>query len=68
MKSVDNKNRPIKVGDKVRIIEDIPSVNGMLYKNRIVTIEQFNDRKIKVKCSLGKIWWVEQNHISASFL
>ena len=68
MKIVDSKNRPIKIGDKVRIIEDIPSVNGVLYKNRIVTISEVKDRKIRVKCSLGKVWWVEQQHISASFL
>ena len=68
MKLVDNKNRSINVGDKVRIVTDIPSVNGMLHKDRIVTVEQINDKKIKVKCSLGKLWWVESNHISASFL
>ena len=68
MKLVDNKNRNIDVGDKVRIVEDIPSVNGMLYKNRIVTIDEINDKKIRVKCSLGKLWWVESNHISTNFL
>lgn len=68
MKLVDNKNRNLNVGDKVRVINDIQSVDGMLYKDRIVTIEQVSNNKIKVKCSLGKIWWVESNHISASFL
>ena len=68
MKLVDNKNRNLNVGDKVRVINDIQSVDGMLYKDRIVTIEQVSNNKIKVECSLGKIWWVEPNHISASFL
>ena len=68
MKLVDNKNRNLKIGDKVRVVTDVPSVDGMLYKDRIVTIEQVNNQKIRVKCSLGKIWWVAPNHISASFL
>ena len=58
----------IKIGDKVRVTKDIPSVNGMLHKDRIVTVDEIKDNKLRVKCSLGKIWWVESNHISASFL
>ena len=65
---VDNKNRDIKVGDRVRTIMDIPSVNGMLYENQIVTIDGVKDKKIRVKCSLGKLWWVEPSHVSCSFL
>jgi len=68
MKLVDHKNRSIGIGDKVRIVNDIQSIDGMLYKDRIVTVEQVSNEKIKVKCSLGKIWWVQPNHISASFL
>ena len=69
MKLVDHRNREINIGDKVRIVKDIPSVNGMLYKNRIVTIDEVTkDNKIRVKCSLGKIWWVESSHVSSSFL
>ena len=67
-KLFDSKNREIKVVDKVRIVEDIPSVDGVLYKDRIVTISEFKDKRIRVKCSLGKVWWVKQQHISASFL
>ena len=68
MKLVDHKNREVRIGDKVRIIEDIPSVDGMLHKDRIVKIDEIKNNKIRVKCSLGKIWWVNPNHISASFL
>ena len=56
------------VGDKVRIIKDIPSVDGMLHKDRIVKIDEIKNNKIRVKCSLGKIWWIESSHVSASFL
>ena len=70
MKLVDNKNRKVKVGDKVRTIEDIPSENGMLYKNSIVKLDEWNDstKKMRVTDSLGKVWWVESSQISASFL
>ena len=70
MKLVDYKNRELKLGERVRIEEDIPSVNGMLYKNSIVKIDEFNEKEktIRVVDNLGKIWWVNPNHVSASFL
>jgi hypothetical protein len=68
MTMLDHKDRQISVGDKVRIIKDIPSVDGMLHKDRIVKIDEIKNNKIRVKCSLGKIWWIESSHVSASFL
>ena len=69
-KLVDYKNRKIEIGQKVRVESDIPSVDGMLYKNSIVKIDEWNKdtKKIRVTDSVGKVWWVESNHISASFL
>tara|TARA_B100000287_G_C20434964_1_gene703129 strand:+ start:378 stop:590 length:213 start_codon:yes stop_codon:yes gene_type:complete len=70
MSLVDYKKRKIEVGEKVRIQENIPSVNGMLYKDSIVKISEWDEKnnKIRVTDSLGKVWWVESSHISASFL
>jgi hypothetical protein len=68
MKLVDHKDRVIGIGDKVRVVRDVPSVDGMLYKDRIVKIDEIKDNKLRVKCSLGKLWWVEPSHVSASFL
>tara|TARA_R110001583_G_scaffold74442_3_gene206278 strand:- start:497 stop:709 length:213 start_codon:yes stop_codon:yes gene_type:complete len=70
MKLVDNRNRKINIGDKVRIEKDIPSVNGMLYKNTIVKIDDHNqlENRIKVTDTLGKIWWVTTNDVSSSYL
>tara|TARA_B100000131_G_scaffold304003_1_gene328585 strand:- start:1013 stop:1225 length:213 start_codon:yes stop_codon:yes gene_type:complete len=70
MKLVDYRNRELKIGQRVRIEEDIPSVNGMLYKNSIVKLDEFNNKqnKIRVTDSLGKVWWVEPNQVSSSFL
>ena len=70
MKLVDYKNRKLIIGERVRIEKDIPSVNGMLYKHSIVKIDEFNekDKTIRVIDNLGKIWWIDPNHVSASFL
>jgi hypothetical protein len=70
LKLVDYKNRKLIIGERVRIEKDIPSVNGMLYKHSIVKIDEFNekDKTIRVIDNLGKIWWIDPNHVSASFL
>ena len=67
---VDHNKRNIDVGDKVRIIQDIPSPEGMLYKNQIVKIDEWNikTKKIRVTDSVGKVWWVEPTFVSCSFL
>ena len=67
---VDYKQRELKVGDKVKIVKNIPSVDGMLYENTIVKISEYDDTKktIRVTDGLGKIWWIESSAVSASFL
>jgi hypothetical protein len=70
MSLVDYKGRTLQVGQKVKIEKDIPSPNGMLYRNSIVKLDEWNDttKKIRVTDSLGKVWWVEPTHVSCSFL
>ena len=67
---VDYKNRKIKIGERVRVEKDIPSPDGMLYKNTIVKIDEWNTetKKIRVTDSLGKVWWISSSEVSASFL
>jgi len=67
---VDHKQRELKVGQKVKILKNIPSVDGMLYENTIVKISEYDGIKetIRVTDTLGKIWWVEPSAVSASFL
>ena len=69
MKLVEYKNRKLTIVERVLIEEDIPSVNGMLYQGSIVKIDEFNEKNktIRVIDSVGKIWWVNPNHVSASF-
>ena len=70
MKLVDRRNRELEIGQRVRIEEDIPSENGMLYKHTIVKLDEWSDtsKKIRVTDSLGKVWWIEPNQVSCSFL
>ena len=67
---VDYKGRTLTVGKRVRVEQDIPSENGMLYKNSIVKLDEWNDttRKIRVTDNLGKVWWIEPTQVSCSFL
>ena len=59
----------MKIGDKVKILKDIPSVNGMLHKGTIVKIDEIKDGNpvrgsIRVVDTLGKIWWVNKEDIN----
>ena len=51
----------IKIGDKVKIINGIPSINGMLHKGSIVKIDEIRENDVfRVVDNLGKIWWVNE--------
>ena len=67
---VDYKKRELKIGKRVRIEKDIPSPSGMLYKNQVVKLDEWNTetKKIRVTDSLGKVWWIDPSEVSASFL
>ena len=59
----------LKVGSKVKIIENVPSVNGMLHENSFVKIDEITTSNpvrgsIRVTDSLGKIWWVNKEDIT----
>jgi hypothetical protein len=47
---------------KYKVIKDYPTVDGMLYKNEIVKLDNGKDKnKVRVKDSTGKIWFVEKS-------
>ena len=64
----DIKGTMLKISDRVCIQEDIPTVNGMLYKNTICKVEGFDTKKVQVQDRSGKLWWVNYSQVSASFL
>ena len=59
----------LKVGDRVKVTSNVPSVNGMLHKDSIVKIDEITTSNpvrgsIRVTDSLGKIWWVNKEDIT----
>ena len=64
----DVRGTILKIGKRVCIQEDIPSVNGMLYKNTICKVEALDKSKVQVQDRAGKLWWIGYNQVSASFL
>ena len=59
----------MKIGDKVKIKKDIPHINGMLYKDSIVKIDEVSGGSpfrgsVRVIDSLGKIWWIREKDIT----
>ena len=64
----DIKGSKLSVGKRVCIQEDIPTIDGMLYKNTIVKVDTLNESKLRVQDRSGKLWWVAYNQVSASFL
>ena len=66
----DYRGRKLRIGERVRIETDIPSPDGMLYKDTIVKLDEFNNdtKKIRVTDSTGKVWWIEPTQVSCSFL
>ena len=62
-----------KIGDKVKITENIYSVEGTLYKGSVVEIEEigFPDKDLRVSDNVGRIWYlnfydIEKNRDSFS--
>ena len=66
MKDVGGKE--LKTGERVCIQQDIPTVDGMLYKNTICKIDTLEESKLRVQDRSGKLWWVQYGQVSASFL
>ena len=50
-----------KVGSKLKVIRDIPTINGVLYKNEIIKIDAigFRDKDMRVIDNMGRIWYID---------
>ena len=44
----------------VKVIRNIPTVDGMLHEGEVVKVDDigFPDKDMRVKDSLGKIWYI----------
>ena len=57
----------MKIGDKVKVNKDIPSINGMLHKDTTVKIDHITSKSsnnIRVTDNLGKIWYLSEEDIN----
>tara|TARA_Y100001973_G_C4982550_1_gene224915 strand:+ start:37 stop:225 length:189 start_codon:yes stop_codon:yes gene_type:complete len=57
----------MKIGDKVKVNKDIPSVNGMLREGTLVRIDYISTNpkhKFRAKDDLGKIWFLNEEDIN----
>ena len=57
----------MKIGDKVKVNKDIPSINGMLREGTIVRIDHISsksDNNLRVKDDLGKILYLSEEDIN----
>lgn len=54
-----------KVGEKVKMIKTISTVEGTLYKGTIVKIVHigFPDKDLEVKDPVGKLWYVDYEEV-----
>ena len=50
-----------KVGDRLKVIRDIATIDGVLYKNEVIKIEAigFPDKDMRVIDNLGRIWYID---------
>ena len=64
----DIKGSKLSVGRRVCIQQDIPTVDGMLYKNTICKVDSLEESKLRVQDRSGKLWWVQYSQVSASIL
>ena len=63
MKLIDGRGRELSIGQRVRIEMDIPSENGMLYKDTIVKLDEFNDKSVNDgKAICMKQSWNQECH------
>ena len=57
----------MKIGDKVKVNKDIPSINGMLREGTVVRIDHISSKSnnnLRVKDDLGKIWYLNKEDIN----
>tara|TARA_B100000287_G_scaffold393192_1_gene406212 strand:+ start:297 stop:503 length:207 start_codon:yes stop_codon:yes gene_type:complete len=50
-----------KVGTKLKVIRDIPTIDGVLYKDEIIKIDAigFPDKDMRVVDNMGRIWYID---------
>ena len=55
----------MKIGDKMKVIKTVTTVDGTLYKVEIVKFQEAVDSNgdYRVKDSMGRIWFVKKKNL-----
>ena len=48
----------IIIGEKHRVVRNVPSPDGMLYEGEVVKVTNMENTRVRVTDELGKIHWV----------
>ena len=50
-----------KVGDRLKVIRDIATIDGVLYKEEIIKVDAsgFPDKDMRVIDNMGRIWYLD---------
>tara|TARA_Y100000356_G_C11066940_1_gene186885 strand:+ start:330 stop:521 length:192 start_codon:yes stop_codon:yes gene_type:complete len=50
-----------KIGDKLKVLRNIPTIDGVLYKDEIVKVDEmtFPDKDMRVIDNLGRQWYID---------
>ena len=51
------------IGKKAKIIETVSTINGTLYKDEVVHVENSENGNYRVKDSMGRIWYIDKNNV-----
>ena len=51
------------IDKKVKIIETVSTINGTLYKDEVVHVENSENGNYRVKDSMGRIWYIDKNNV-----
>ena len=56
----------MKVGDKVKVIRNIPTVDGTLYEGETCKIDAkgFPDKDMRITDAMGRIWYVDMGDVT----
>ena len=56
----------MKVGDKVKVTRNIPTVDGTLYEGEICKIDAkgFPDKDMRITDAMGWIWYVDMGDVT----
>ena len=60
----DYKSQRPELDQKVRVLNDVSTIDGTLHKDEVVVVEAFTSQGLKVIDNVGRFWFISSNDIS----